>query len=312
MRPAAPPQHRPPPGGRPSEIPQDVALTMWLKMCAGAEPAGGLLEIRHKPHGSHLRRLGFYPVENMSAMVAAIGKAAAGGDVWVGVAPRRGVYRVRDRKRSGGLDAISRVWAMWVDADTSAACDAVRSFEPAPSILIRSGSGLHAYWPLRRPLTPGDAKRACRRLAHHLGADMVATDAARVMRPPGTSNWKTAPPKPVACERLEAVSYSAKDVVGQLTDPPGAVPRRIDRPRGGGGSAVIDGLLRKVADAPIGTRNASLFWAASRVVEHVLRGEFVEAPALNQLRRAAMEAGLDEQEIEQTIGSALARGSVAA
>ena len=47
------------------------------------------------------------------------------------------------------------------------------------------------------PAAPDEAERANRRPAHKLGADMSATDAARILRPPGTSNFKGPAPQPV-------------------------------------------------------------------------------------------------------------------
>jgi hypothetical protein len=62
-------------------------------------------------------------------------------------------------------------------------------------------------------------KQANRRIAHSLGADVQATDAARILRPPGTSNFKTGEPRPVAVEHFEATIHRADEVVGALTDP---------------------------------------------------------------------------------------------
>jgi len=84
------------------------------------------------------------------------------------------------------------------------------------------------------------------------------------------------------------------------------------QPRTANGPAPLDGLLRTVRGAAVGNRNASLFWAASRVAEHVLRGELDEVPALDHLHGAAVDAGLPEHEVHRTIASAFARGSVAA
>lgn len=87
-------------------------------------------------------------------------------------------------------------------------------------MVIASGNGQHAYWSLSSPVGPDEAEAANRRLAHVLGADMQATDAARILRPPGSFNHKSNPPTPVAVERLEPEVFTLEQVVGKLPDPP--------------------------------------------------------------------------------------------
>ena len=69
--------------------------------------------------------------------------------------------------------------------------------------LVDSGGGVHVYWPLAQDATIEEWKPVAEALkraaAHHsFPIDMTVTaDAARVLRMPGTSNWKYEPPKPV-------------------------------------------------------------------------------------------------------------------
>jgi hypothetical protein len=301
------------------EIPQRHALNLYLAGLAGEEPEGGLLELRTKPAGGSMRRLGFFSAHDRPPIMAAILDAAANGDVYVGVAPRR--VKPTGELPSGGVDAIERVWMLFVDADTPESCEALRSFQPQAAILIHSGNGLHGYWPLRKPLAPEHAKRANRRLAHKLGADMNATDAARIMRPPATLNWKGILPKRVVCERLDTLAYAAADVVGALEDPPPQRPRltRVEQPptsstpsrSGGSARAALQGAARVVRDAPVGNRNASLNWAAWALGQRIASGELNEQEVRAELRAAAEAAGLDEIEIEGTLTSGLNAGRAA-
>lgn len=201
-------------------MPQHDALELQLLMVAGAEPAGGLLELRWRRPEGGMGQL-FHDCHRPRAIVETIQGLGRRTDVYVGCAPRR--------HRHGGAEAIERVWALWADLDTREAVEACERFEPAPSILVRSGTGRHAYWPMLKPLTPPHARIALRRLAHTLGADMASAEPARILRPAGTLNHKTAPPRPVICERLELDAYNAGDVVGRLPDPP-APPRREPLP----------------------------------------------------------------------------------
>ncbi len=136
-------------------------------------------------------------------------------DVYVGCAPRT--------RRHGGRDAVKRAFVLWVDCDGEHAVAALEDFEPAPSIVIASGTGsnCHAYWPLIEALAAEEIERANRRLAHALGADPASADAARILRVPGTLSWKHEPPTAVEALRLDTRQrFERGDVVGSLPDPP--------------------------------------------------------------------------------------------
>ena len=86
-----------------------------------------------------------------------------------------------------------------------------------------SHRGRHAYWPLERPLAAAELERANRRIAHALGACQSAvTNAAAVLRPPATLNWKYDPPAPVSLERYTNEHFAADQVAGHLQEPPNA------------------------------------------------------------------------------------------
>ena len=74
---------------------------------------------------------------------------------------------------------------------------------PLPSILIDSGGGIHAYWPLDRDVTPDEWKMVSLKLKalaaeHGFLADPSRTaDVASVLRPPFTQNHKLETPRDV-------------------------------------------------------------------------------------------------------------------
>lgn len=72
------------------------------------------------------------------------------------------------------------------------------------------------------------------------------------------------------------------------------------------------GLVQVVLDAPEGTRNDRLFWAASRVAEHVDAGRLDRQAGADALLRAAEAAGLPSAEAARTVQSALHRSGVSA
>ena len=113
---------------------------------------------------------------------------------------------------------------MWAECDGIEAARAARAYEPTPAIVVASGSGsnVHAYWPLKQPLSPPDAEVVNLRLAYAIGADRVCFDAARILRPPGTWNHKHSPPTPVRALRLE------RDVAFSVARRRGSTPRQIE------------------------------------------------------------------------------------
>ena len=279
-------------------IPNDVALKMQLACIAGNEPESSFLEIRPlDPTG----RQRFVPVRELDSAVAIVSKLAPHHQVYVGAAPR-----VRE---SGRADAVERAWCLWADCDSPGSVERLRAFRPLPSIVNRSGSGenMHAWWQLREPLSPEHAVRANRRLALALGADRAATDAARVMRPTGSLNHKTRPPRRVECVYLEPDSFTVSDVVQGLPDDRAYAPRPLPIRTGPkrNGQAALDGLARVVRESSIGDRNHRLNWAAFRAGEHATAGTIDPGDAEAELLDAALAVGLGEREALRTIASGL-------
>src|SRR5262245_23441160 len=85
---------------------------------------------------------------------------------------------------------------------------------PSPSAVVLSGSGMHVYWISDRPLTVAEwqpyadwLKAAA--LSFGLRCDAgVTSDAARVLRVPGTKNWKTDPPRPAVLQGMRDDDYN--------------------------------------------------------------------------------------------------------
>jgi hypothetical protein len=129
-------------------------------------------------------------------------------DVYVGIATRRDAS-------SGKLENCRHLGALFADIDFKSTSERearqrLARFPLAPSAVVQSGGGLHVYWWLREPLLLPDeaahAKQLLRRLAAAVGGDLTAAEPARVLRVPGTRNYKPEyeTPRLVRVEYLDA------------------------------------------------------------------------------------------------------------
>ena len=158
--------------------------------------------------------------------------------------------KVRGRHKSGA-DNTDQVRAFWLDLDVKAdpnayatqqeAGLALRAFcqsmaLPKP-LVVSSGGGLHAYWPLTTSID-GETWQAhaaiLKALTESWGlrADPSRTaDVASILRPVGTYNWKTASPRPVQVvvpaeavdtqtmlHKLQALQQSTQVVIPERRD----------------------------------------------------------------------------------------------
>lgn len=192
-------------------------------MIAGREKVG-YIELRWAPKGQSMRQE-FFPVANIHAAADFANRVAARADVFVGAAPRV--------EREGGKRAVERSWCLWVDCDTPDSVEKLRAFTPAPTMIVRSGSGenVHAWWSLIQSVPARMAEQANRRLAYHLGADARCAEVARILRPPGTFNHKHEPPGIVSCDGGTGALVRPVEMVANLPDPPHAGKQGKPAPR---------------------------------------------------------------------------------
>jgi len=193
--------------------------TRFLAALAGTAHRRELIELRYRLDDGQRMGQVFYRADRLRGLATRAIALGRRTDVYVGCAPRT--------RRHGGRDAVDRAFALWADCDGQDAVAALEGFEPAPAIVIASGSGsnCHAYWPLTQPLASDEVEGANRRLAYALGADPASADAARILRIPGTLSHKHDPPTAVDAVRLDTDrSIDASDVVGSLPEPPAPAP----------------------------------------------------------------------------------------
>ena len=167
----------------------------------------------------------------------------------IGLHPEpRGLY---ERGKSAGVIAIPGLWAdvdiygpahsaQNLPASIDEAEDLLREFPLPPTAIIDSGHGLHVWWLFEELWTwdPEDqdtrkkAQQLVRRFQDTLGAMAerhgwkvdTTSDLARVLRLPGTTNWKL-PDEPAPVRILdiqECCRYRREDFEVYLTKPPQA------------------------------------------------------------------------------------------
>lgn len=152
------------------------------------------------------------------AATAIVGMAAGREDVYYALASYHQGFHPKpkepNKKQLRVRTNVAALKALWLDIDfkgvkgqpatypdPQTALLAIRAFTqgtslPPPAMVVGSGNGMHVYWPmdtavpLDRWQVLADALKAA---AADLGleADLACTaDACRVLRPPGTWNWK--------------------------------------------------------------------------------------------------------------------------
>src|SRR3954468_4449050 len=128
-------------------------VSRFLAPLAGSAGRDELLELRYRlDDGQRMGQVFDRPTRLRGLATRAI-RLGRRTDVYVGCAPRT--------RRHGGRDAVDRAFVLWVDCDGEDAVAALRDFDPAPSIVIASGTddNCHAYWPLAQPLARDDVER---------------------------------------------------------------------------------------------------------------------------------------------------------
>jgi hypothetical protein len=103
---------------------------------------------------------------------------------------------------------------------------------PQPSAMIKSGGGLHVYWISKTAMTPQEWQPYASGLQNLLLANNVladsslTTDIARILRVPGTKNYKYDPPADVTLVPTPLVIYDFPTKLASLQQYAGPVINR--------------------------------------------------------------------------------------
>jgi len=219
--------------------------------------------------------------------------------------------------------------------DKSAAKSKAESLVPPPSVMIDSGGGYHLYWLFEEPwILKGEKSRAHAKKLQaawvaYAGGDAAAKDLARVLRVPGTHNYKYKP-APVVTVVLADFDrlYSPAELAAHCRDELDA----LDVPASGGQNglsttngtshyaatgdarvdryvrAALDGEVGEVLRAPAGMKHDVIRNSAVKLGTLVARGLLDEQQAFRELANAASLHRNDVRDTERTILDGLAYG----
>ncbi len=254
------------------------------------------------------------------------------GNVWFSVNPCRAIPTHNDegkpakrayvRSQIAYLAGIGCLFAEF-DGDKAANWRKLTDFEPAPTAVVDSGGGYHAYWLLHEPFSfasDADRERARRvqwAWVEHVGGDTAAKNVNRVLRWPGSRNMKPkyAPDFPT----VTVVWYCPWAVYDLATLEALLPPKRVEPtpqiatwrlrpPNPTYGNAALRAEAERVAGASEGTRNDALNRAAWAIGRLVASGALSESDAEATLVAAAQTAGLPEREARATVRSGITAG----
>lgn len=191
-----------------------------------------------------------------------------------------------------------------------------------PRAVVDSGHGLQVYWTRRtRPSDAITTEETNRALAAAFGGDTSTTDIARILRVPGSQNLKNRE-RPLDVQVMYSdpdafVERSALDGLPRPAKPAPAATPAPAQPIGPVSGATVHeryaqtALAREIAamsSTGEGGRNEQLNRSAFSLGTLIGAGILDETEAAQELTQAARAAGLDDDEIRDTLRSGLAGG----
>jgi RepB DNA-primase N-terminal domain len=191
----------------PAVSPKEFLQALW-----GAQP--GVAELTtivttpatpEHPRTSTIKSFGFNHPSGLDELIASAGRHNRTSDVYMGVCLRRSQWELGKR---GTEDLALSSNVVWLDIDFAEdghkgktipklqAHKMVQEFKNKPSIIVRTGGGVHVYWLLKEPAMGAElrnVKQVNKALTKYfVGSDSTA-DLARILRIPGFVNHKYAP-----------------------------------------------------------------------------------------------------------------------
>ena len=171
----------------------------------------GKIEVRALPS----KKQAFFEINNLPGIFSFC-KQNEKDHLYFGVATKDG--------QGGKKENIVNIPAFWADVDfkdtpREILSDRLSKFPFKPSIIVKSGGGVHLYWLLKQPATKEDIaalEGVNKRIVSVLGGDPKACDAAHILRIPDTINHKY----PAKCEvsQINQYTYELNDFIEMLPE----------------------------------------------------------------------------------------------
>jgi len=257
----------------------------------------GFINLRFLPPGENL----FIPLSQIDSIPSAL-EAHKCQNAYFGVATRR--------DGDGTKQGIIQIPTLWVDIDLEGLPESekqairkkYRDFPLKPSFLVSSGGGVHLYWMLKEP---GSLKEIpsvediLKRLASYFGGDPNVTDASRILRLPGTRNYKAKyeSPREVILKIFEPENQYCFDDIDFLPEVENT-PSREERPR------PHEGWERQLlGGVEEGERNNAITRLAGRYVGKGLARD--EILPILLYANSRFSPPLDEKEVGRTLVSVI-------
>jgi len=246
-------------------------IAEFLRGIWGPEPLGPLGEIRT------IERVGtvdpypviqqkWVPIEGPDwwefAADAVTSLLAEDRDIYFGVL-------ARTRRGGTAADVVDQTRVLWSDIDAkkfsdvvtigkAAALVALNAFPIPPQVIVDSGGGWHAYWRLSKSVPFEPARDVMTWIAREINGDAVY-DVARILRVPGTFNWKRGEPVPARLVKFDLTrTYDFSHFTGIM--PPERERRPMDPNKRVRVDHLPDWLEEAIAQgAPQGQRSEAAF-----------------------------------------------------
>jgi putative DNA primase/helicase len=271
----------------------------------------GTIEIRTFPQGKSPTS-NFFESETDAAAFA-YDLFAQERDVYFGVNPKTGL--------GGKKENIHYVTVFHVEVDYGIvghkkktdtatyeeALEKINNFSIKPSLVVHSGGGFHCYWILKNPIKVEDfgidnLENVNRALSLALGGDTGTHDLSRVLRIPGSCNFKQpGNPRPVEIVTSNDVTYDLQDfdeIVAACIDLIKKAPVKSDNQASPSAST-------RVIPMPIDTSTIGIdkLPVSDRIKDLIMHGNNGTYPSRSEADMAVVTAlvnkGIGEAEIKQ-------------
>jgi len=201
-------------------------------------------------------------------------------------------------------DTIYRFDSVFLDFDEGQPLPEKWHLQPSVIVKREDGKGWHVYFFIHPTDNVKLWRQVMKQLIAYYESDKTVSNPARLMRVPGSTRYKqeqdtTNPPMKYEIIKCDNIRYSLEELAASLPAPQRDQDRAwlSDSP-----GNLLNMAVETIKKAPQGERNSTLNLWAGRVFQRFSEDKWNEITST--LTDAAIEVGLDNNEISKTINSA--------